>query len=222
MIKKDFKEEPKVNRWMQHITDNGCTLSSLTPISLLNKHNGELLFALCDAHATDPQGDTLPNYIFIRGNACVIVVLVVNESTGEQRYVMIRQRRIGNGALNLEFPAGMLDRTVDSARDVAAKELHEETGLNILPQDLFELNATPLYSSAGASDEAIFYFGCIARLSSSDFSALEGKSTGNASEHEKITVTLRTREEAAEESLSLQARLGLYLFDDFLKNKRRA
>jgi 8-oxo-dGTP pyrophosphatase MutT (NUDIX family) len=134
---------------------------------------------------------------------------------------MIRQRRIGNGEVNLEFPAGMLDRNVDSARDVAVRELHEETGLVVSANDLRELHDGPLYSSPGASDEGIYYFGCIATLSEQDFRALDGRTAGSGSENERISVTLCDLETAETESKSLQARLGLHLFAEYLKKIRR-
>ncbi len=119
------------------VLDAGCSINKLVPLSLLYKKNGELLFALCEADVTDPQGNKLPRYIFIRGHAVIVVPLVKNRDTGEERFLMIRQRRIGNGGNNLEFPAGMLDREVNAARAVAVRELSEETGLDVERQGTF-------------------------------------------------------------------------------------
>jgi len=69
---------------------------------------------------------------------------------------MVRQRRIGNGNLSLEFPAGMLDAEVDNPLGVATREFIEETGLGISASDLFPLFDKKLFSSVGASDEGIF------------------------------------------------------------------
>jgi 8-oxo-dGTP pyrophosphatase MutT (NUDIX family) len=207
-----FRKEPKVAQWERLVQEGGCTLGGITPLSLLRKHNGELLFALCEADATDPAGRKLPGYIFIRGNAVIVVPLLVNRDTRDAKFLMIRQRRIGNGSLNLEFPAGMLDRDVDAPHDVAIRELREETGLSLPPARLVALTPGPLYSSPGASDEGIYYFGCVVSLSGQDYSAFEGRVAGKSDEGESITVTLRTRKEAERETSSLQARLGLYLF----------
>ena len=217
----DFTDEPKVMAWKKSIETAGCVLGAVKPLALLNKRGGELLFALCDAEVTDPQGNRLPQYIFIRGHACIIVSLVKNSSTGEERFLMVRQRRIGNGQVNLEFPAGMLDRDVDAVRDVAVRELHEETGLVVSPGDMRELHDGPLYSSPGASDEGVYYFGCIVSLPGEDFKALDGRVAGNASDGERTTVVLCTRETAELETTSLQARLGLSLFSEYLKKIRR-
>ena len=217
----DFSEEPKVKVWKKNLTDAGCAVGEVKPLTLLNKPDGELLFALCDATVTDPQGHRLPQYVFIRGHTCIVITLVKNSVTGEERFLMIRQRRIGNGEVNLEFPAGMLDREVDAVRDVAVRELREETGLVVSPNDMRELHTGPLYSSPGASDEGIFYFGCIVSLSEADFNALDGRTAGNAADNEHITVALCTRDSAESETKSLQARLGLCLFSEYLKKIRR-
>ncbi len=217
----DFMDEPKVMAWKKSVGTAGCVLGAVKPLALLSKRGGELLFALCDAEVTDPQGNRLPQYIFIRGHACIVVTLVRNSSTGEERFLMIRQRRIGNGEVNLEFPAGMLDRNVDAVRDVAVRELHEETGLVVSPNDMRELHSGPLYSSPGASDEGVYYFGCIVSLSGEDFKALDGRVAGNPSDGERITVTLRTMESGESETTSLQARLGFCLFAEYLKKIRR-
>lgn len=218
----DFRLEPKVLQWEKTLRDSGCSINSITPISLLNKKNGELLFALCEASVTDPQKKKLPKYIFIRGHAVIIVVLLKNKDTGVERYLMIRQRRIGNGMLNLEFPAGMLDREINNVEAVAVKELLEETGLSLSAEALRPLHKGPLYSSPGACDEGIFYFGCIVSLSNEEFTAIDGRRGGSKSDGESTAVCLRTQQEAEEETTSLQVRLGLYLFNEYLKNIRRA
>lgn len=218
----DFANEPKVVFWKQTVEKAGCTIKKLVPLSLLHKKSGELLFALCDSTVIDPHGASLPGYIFIRGSACIIVPLIRNSTTQEERFCMILQRRIGNGAENLEFPAGMLDRQIEAIEQVALSELREETGIIIQAHDLRPLHNGPLYSSPGASDEGIYYFGCIISLEDSEYKSLEGKRCGNKSENENITVTLCTREEAETKTISLQARLGLCLFTEYLKKTRRA
>jgi 8-oxo-dGTP pyrophosphatase MutT (NUDIX family) len=218
--KMDFSKEPKVAQWKELLQAAGCVVKSLSPLHLLHKPNGELLFALCEAAAVDPDGKELPRYIFIRGHACIVVVLLKNAATGEERYLMIRQRRTGNGSLNLEFPAGMLDRNINSPETVAVRELYEETGLSLSEVDLHPLYDGLLYSSPGACDEGIYYFGCITTVPDDRFKSFIGR-RASCSDDENIEVTLRTRDEAESETLSLQARLGFYLFADYLRKIRR-
>lgn len=208
-----FDEEPKVRTWRARVREAGCTVESLEPLHLLHKRNGELLFALLHARMRDPSGHSLLPYVLIRGDAALVVPRVRDRQTGEERFVMVRQRRSGSGRAALEFPAGMLDRLVDDPVGVAAGELVEETGIRAVPDELFPLTDRPLFTSPGLQDEAIHYFGYEAELSHREFTALRGRRTGNGDEGERIEVSLATRAEGEAGSVSTQVRLGFYLFD---------
>ncbi len=216
-MKDDFLNEPKISAWRKRLTNSGCTIHEIKPMAIYFRPDGELLFALLRAEVIDPDGRKIPPVIFIRGNACIIVPLIINSTTGKEKFIMVEQRRIATGAVTLEFPAGMLDRNINKPAQTALKELYEETGLTIQPDALVPLTDEPLYSSPGASDEGIYYYGCILTLDTDAFNSFEGRITGEASEHEYIRVTLKTRQEAEKELTSLQARLGIFLFEDYRK-----
>ena len=217
-----FENEPKVRIWKKTVREAGCELEKIEPISLLHKRNGELLFALLDGKIRSPEGYYLPNIIFIRGDACLIVALVRNRETQEERFLMVRQRRIGSGgAISLEFPAGMLDADVDDPAGVAVREFREETGIEILESDLFQLCEKKLYSSVGASDEGIYYFGCIREFDDATCRAIAGRQINTPHDDEHISVVLTSRLEAEAESTSLQVRLGFFLFEEHQKKIRR-
>lgn len=212
----DFENEPKVQEWKSEIIRNGCHLKGLSPLSLHYKPSGELLFAFLDADVTTPDNHTIPSLIFLRGHAVLVVSIVQNRTTGEERYLMVEQRRIATGGVNLEFPAGMLDRDVKTPGYVALKELAEETGLSIEEKDLFPLSDRLLLSSPGACDEGIFYFGTIIALSQEKYDALHGTLRIHEDENERIRVVLKTEEEFLRENRSIQALAGYYL----MKEKR--
>lgn len=211
----DFDNEPKIIAWKNSVVQAGCVINGFRPMNVMRRKNNELLFALLDADIRSPEGHTLPNIVFVRGDACLVVPLLRNRETGEERFLMVRQRRTGNGALSLEFPAGMLDAEVDNPRGVAARELAEETGLDVPAADLFPLCGKKLFSSAGASDEAIFYYGCITILDDKEYRAIAGRTGGNPEENEHISVALLSREEAEKEATSLQVMLGFFLFENY-------
>jgi 8-oxo-dGTP pyrophosphatase MutT (NUDIX family) len=214
-MKPDLENEPKIRAWMHLVRKARCTIRAIKPLSLMRKKNGELLFALLDADIRSPEGHKLPNIVFVRGDACLIVTLVRNRETGEERFLMVRQRRIGSGSDDLEFPAGMLDNEVDNPLGVAARELAEETGLKVSAGDLFMICDKKLFSSVGASDEGIYYFGCIKELDNSAWLSFAGSPlAGNPAENERISVALLSRQEAEKEATSLQVRLGFYLFQE--------
>ena len=203
----------KVNIWKSTIQEAGCSLGALHTIADVTKKDGKPLFSLLSAEVTAPEGYRLPHIIFIRGNAVITVPLLCN-SRGEERYLMIRQRRIGTGAFSLEFPAGMIDNANDNPAEVAAREVFEETGLSIEKDALTPLCQMPLYSSPGASDEAIFFFGCKIKCDDSTWNTLLQTTGGNHHEDEYCHVELLTRKEAEPRLSSLQARLAIRLFEE--------
>ena len=208
----NYTDAPKYKSWIKKIKNSKCKIEKIVPLHIINKPNGELLFALLDADILTPQNEKLLPYIFLRGDASLIVPLIINSDTGEKKLLMIRQRRIANGEINLEFPAGMVDLNTDKPTETAISELSEETGVTISQSDIFKLSSKPFYSSPGASDEAIFYYGAIIKMGSSLFNSLEGRLTGDKSENEHIQVTLKSISSAEEKLTSLQGRLGLELF----------
>jgi 8-oxo-dGTP pyrophosphatase MutT (NUDIX family) len=178
----------------------------------LPKQDGSLLFALIKARVEDPAGRPLPAYALLRGHAVVVVTEVVNRESGERKFLMLRQRRIGSGAETLEFPAGMLDESVDDPAAVAVKELREETGLEVRRDQLIRLCERPLYTSSGLDDEAIHYFGCSLDLAPEAYHTLEGATHGHAEEGEFIRVELWDHDRALPQVDSVQVRLGFCLW----------
>ncbi|MFP4416977.1 MAG: NUDIX hydrolase [Chitinivibrionales bacterium] len=214
----NFNDSPKVIAWKKAIEQTGCTIHSIDPLKVLHKGNRDVLFALIKADISAPDGQKLLPYVFIRGDAVIVVPLIRNSDTGEERFLMVEQRRVANGDIALEFPAGMLDHLVDSPRKVAVRELEEETGVRITEEDIHSLVEKPLYSSPGASDEAIYFYGCIIEMNNEQFQSLEGRLTGDISEQEHIRVTLKSREEVLPAISSVQVYLAFDLFDRFYRH----
>jgi ADP-sugar diphosphatase len=208
----DWQDEPKVKVWKENIAHSGCILHSLEPLQLIHTSKKELLFALCRADVTTPDGNKLPPIVLIRGNVIVVVPLVKNRDTGEEKFVTVIQHRIGNGTAAVEFPAGMMDRNTNDPVHVAMEEVREETGIGISAEDLFRLNDSILYTSPGLQDEGVYYFGCILEMKDGDYRSLEGRKAGEMSEGESILVSLKTGEEIKRLTNAAQVLLGLFLF----------
>lgn len=207
----DWRGEPRVRAWEGKLRREGWTLDSLEPLNLLKRRHGEgMIFALLNAEGRDPEGKPLLPYVLLRGAACVIVPTVRNTETGETKFLMIRQRRVGSADLSLEFPAGMVDGE-DEPQATALRELEEETGLRF-DSALTPLWDRPLYSSPGLSDEHIHFYAAHAALDDAAFCALEGGAAGHAGEGEHITTTLKTFAEASGEMTSLLPLLGFFLY----------
>lgn len=205
-------EAPKYRAWKRIVEANGCVIRGVELLADLPKRDGSLLFALIKARVEDPAGRPLPAYALLRGHAVVIVTEVANRESGERKFLMLRQRRIGNGAETLEFPAGMVDENVDDPAAVALKELREETGLEARRDQLIRLCDRPLYTSSGLDDEAIHYYGCSLDLPPDQYHALEGGIRGEADEGEHIRLELWDHDRALPMIDSVQVRLGFSLW----------
>ncbi len=205
----------KIRNWKKRLESEGCRIHGVEILQKITRTDGSLLFALVRADAEDPEGRKLLPLAMVRGHACVVVVQARNSETGEQKFVMVRQRRIANGQASLEFPAGMLDDS-DDPQVTAQRELEEETGLAVALESLKMLHPDPLYSSPGLNDEGIYYFACEVVLSAHEFVALKGRAGGLADEGEHIEVGLWDYEEAIAEVSSLQVMLGFHLWFKYI------
>jgi ADP-sugar diphosphatase len=214
-----WRDVPMVRAWEGALRRENWSIDSLRPLNVLGRQGGGEhaapsalpLFALLEARGTDPEGKPLLPYVLLRGSASVVVPVCINRDTGARRFLMIHQRRVGNGALSLEFPAGMIDGN-DDPSVTALRELEEETGVRADPSALVPLWDKGLCSSPGLSDEAVYFFAAEITLDDAAFHALEGGAAGHAHEGEHITTTLKTFAEAAPEITSLQPMLGFFLY----------
>jgi 8-oxo-dGTP pyrophosphatase MutT (NUDIX family) len=211
----EWRSEPKVAAWEQSLREAGCNLNRLELLRGLYKRDGTLLFALIQATGTDPEGRPLLPYALLRGPACVVVPAITVAETGEEKFLVVRQRRMGHGRWALEFPAGMLDRDVHDPLGVAQRELHEETGLHAGVETFFLLHPHALFSSPGLSDESIWFYGCRLTLPLKACEALHGGTAGEAHEGEHIEVSLMTRDELKPKTDSLQTLLALHLYESW-------
>lgn len=198
--------------WEKSLLQAGNRLREIRLLQGLLKRNGDLLFALVEAHGDDPQGRPLLPYALLRGPAIVIVPEVIAEETGESFWLLVSQRRMGHGRMVREFPAGMLDEHLHDPMAVAAQELHEETGLKVPVTALLPLWERPLYSSPGLSDESIHFVGVRLTLPKAALESLHGTEQGHRHEGEFIDVTLAPWDDPCLDMDSLQSLLGRKLF----------
>ena len=121
-----------------------------------------------------------------------------------KRVILTLQPRIPAGSLSFaELPAGMLDDS-GSFSGGAAKEMQEETGLEISQSELIDMTSLTLgsqnpsgeklqdavYPSPGGSDEFIPLFLCQKKMPRRDIEDLQGRLTGLREEKEKITLKI--------------------------------
>jgi len=139
-------------------------------------------------------GARVPGVVFLRGGAVAVLPLLW-AADGGAWVVCARQPRLAVGAHFLELPAGMLD-DAGSFVGVAAKELAEETGIEIDAAELVDLTALAwrgergLYPSVGACDEFLRLMFFERSVDDAYLAALRGKLAGCAAEGEQITLEL--------------------------------
>ncbi len=209
-----WRDFPMVRMWEDSLKTQGWRLDSLEALNILTRFDGGPLFALLRAQGLDPEGKRMLPYVLVRGEAAVVVPECVNRETGERKLLMVLQRRVGDGSLSLEFPAGMVENGGDPA-ETALRELEEETGLD--PETLRGLRLERLWhrglsSSPGLTDESVHFYFVEIPLDGARYHALEGGAAGHQDEHEHITTTLKTPAEAFPEVGSMLALIGLFLY----------
>lgn len=112
-----------------------------------------------------------------------VIIAAFHENTG--RLAIIREFRIPLAGWLYGFPAGLVDEG-ESIGDCAARELYEETGLELTRVHRI---SPPIYSSSGMTDESVtmVYADCTGEPS--------GAHTGSAEDIETVFVS---RKEAGE------------------------
>ncbi|PNS19495.1 hypothetical protein CAC42_7339 [Sphaceloma murrayae] len=168
-------------------------------------------FIKLKAEVRNEKDEMLPGSIFLRGGSVAMLVILqpddVEMGTEQDKHVILTlQPRIPAGSLSFaEIPAGMLDDSGSFAGG-AAKELAEETGLEIKQDELLDMTALALdkdaqaesgealhkavYPSAGGCDEFIPIFVYQKRIPRDQLKDWQGKLTGLRDHGEKITLKL--------------------------------
>jgi ADP-sugar diphosphatase len=173
-------------------------------------------FLKLKADVSNDAGEKFPGSVFMRGGSVAMLIILTPSSTlsdnnasgkPEEYAILTVQPRIPAGSLNfIELPAGMIDDSGTFA-GAAAKEIAEETGLEISSEELIDLtqltsgfNAdgddsgehlqTGIYPSPGGSDEFIPIFMARKSLPKKEIEKLRGKLTGLRDHGEKITLKI--------------------------------
>ncbi|RMZ78688.1 hypothetical protein DV738_g3708, partial [Chaetothyriales sp. CBS 135597] len=129
-----------------------------------------------DIAKNDASRESLPGAVFMRGGSVAVLVILTPAPASEEP-------RIATGSLAfVELPAGMIDAEDGSFTGAAAREIREETGLEIRQDDDELLDLT--------NDEFIPILAVRKTLSRSEIERLRGKKTGLREEGEKITLKL--------------------------------
>jgi len=184
MIEK-LVDSHKYNLWKNKLETNGMDLHRIDELYTRRNGHGEVLFSLLYTDATTPEGNKIPPICFLKGEVVSVLVCFIDAETREKYLLLVQQRRICDGSMTYEHPAGMLDSESDAA-SVAAREVFEETGIAVDVSQLISVNKDPYYPSTGTSDEAMYMFYCELELSSDEIKSYHNQTQGLVSDHEYI------------------------------------
>jgi len=206
-----FEDSFKFKSWRDVLLKNQININSIKELHTVNKGNGEVLFTLVHIDAVDPDNHKLLPVVLIRGHFVSVVTCLIEKETGNKYFLLVKQRRVANGEIFYEHPAGMCDSEPDPWK-VAVKEVGEETGLQITRDNLRLLHPDPLYSSAGLLDEAGYFFACDIPLSKEEIDTYRDKAAGAADENEVIITHVCTLSEIFSLIRNTNGLLATYLY----------
>ena len=210
-MQQKLEDSLKYQQWRETLESNQITIHSVEPLSLTHKSNGEIIFAKLKVNATNAAGEKLLPIVLLRGHFVSVLTCFTSQETGEQFLLLVKQHRIANGAISFEHPAGMCDSETNPVA-VAVKEVKEETGLSISPQQLVQLNEELLFTSAGLLDEGGYFFYCELTLPQQEIDAYRDKKSGALGENEFINTHITPISEALALMNSVASKLNLFLY----------
>ncbi len=184
-MSEQLTESHKFNLWKNKLKTNGLDVHRVDELYSRRNGQGEILFSLLYTDATTPEGNKIPPICFLKGEVVCVLICFIDSVSKEKYLLLVRQRRICDGSLTYEHPAGMLDSESDAAA-VAAREVWEETGIAVEKEQLVALHKEPFYPSTGTSDEAIYLFYCELELTHAEIQAYHNTTQGLLSDHEYI------------------------------------
>lgn len=191
------------------------TLRSVT-IQSVDYFGPNIGFVKLVADVKNEDNERLPGVAFLRGGSvAILMILRPSDAKNERWVIMTEQPRVPAGSLRfMEIPAGMVDQETHTFAGTAAREIKEETDLEIQEDELIDLTAlalkaadqseslrpephlqTCMYPSPGGSDEFIALFLWEKVLDRQEIEDLKGKLTGLRTQEEKITVRILNYED---------------------------
>ena len=175
-------------KWKKRIDSNGVIIVNLQVLSVVSRNDNSFYAAMIDCEILTPEGNRLPRCIVLRGDTVVVIPVLYCSEDGEIYTLMVSQRRIIDGGLSLEFPAGMLDTNIENPIDMAVKEVIEEIGIHVEKKELRLLTQTPLKVCESLMDEFVNFFYFERHVSREFLNNIDGNKTGCQEDKEFLQV----------------------------------
>ncbi|MEM9983779.1 MAG: NUDIX domain-containing protein [Bacteroidota bacterium] len=217
-MSESLQASAKYRQWVEALKTHDLDVRDVQEIYTRHNHKGDVLFSLLLLDALTPEGDPIPPICFLKGLVVCVLVCLIDEATGERYNLLVKQRRICNGDLIYEQVAGMVDGD-DDPHAVAVREVAEETGLEVMPEQVILLNEEVLFPSTGTSDEAMHFYYCELTMSREEIFSYDANETGVEDEHEKIYTHVATFGEAKRLIKNVNGVMNIYLYEDAIGQK---
>jgi len=156
----------------------------------------------------DKNGNWLPGICFLRGNSVAVLVVLVDEQTKEEFFLLTYQPRVPTGKYIYETIAGMTDG--EEVKGQAVNELVEEGGqeLKIHTNDLIFLESG--YNSPGVLDEWTDIYYVKKEMPKSVIDKFRNRESGL--EEEQIVTVVVTGKEFLKIVESLPSKIAYYAY----------
>lgn len=182
--------------------DNPYRLHSIS-VQSVDRFGGDRLgFIKFKAEVRTDDGEKFPGSVFLRGGSVAMLLVLKSDDDDEEFAILTVQARVPAGSLSfVEIPAGMIDDS-GTFSGAAAKEIQEETGLEIEEGELVDMTKLAVhgdetevlqdavYPSCGGSDEFIPILLARKTMERKQIDELQGKLTGLREHGEKISLKI--------------------------------
>ena len=182
---------PKFKAWEEAIAQDGnleVRVINLKGVFMFGKAVGFVF--MCTETYDKKTGKQLPGVVFLRGDSVAILMILVDDVTGDKYVAYTIQPRVASAeSAMIEITAGMVDENTHMFKSVATKELKEELDVDIIDSELVSLGSmTP---SGGATQETIHLYMCTKTVSHDAIVSMIGKRTGEEETLEQIIVGVK-------------------------------
>lgn len=215
--RKKLESSKKFQNWIRNLKNNKIQLEEYKILHLVERKNGEVLFAFLEANMKTPDGQKLPPIVVLRGHFVAILPHLIASDSRNEYALLVKQRRVATGGYFYEFPAGMCDEE-ENPQAVAIQELKEECGIEAHPEQLIQLNSEPIYSSPGLLDEGGYFFAIQLFLPENQILKLNHQHHGLHSDSEFITTKIINFADAKQYITNTHGFTLLYLYSTYLQS----
>jgi len=207
------QDSPEYRSWKMKLESNGVEIEHVNVIGEISRDEKSLFAALIDCTIRTSEGISLPRILILQSDG-IMVIPVLNCVDDQTIYtLMVEQRRIADGGISTEFPAGSVNTLEADPYDSAIQETEEELGIRISKAELNLLNQEPIVSCSAFSSSVTYYFYFEKSVTKSFLSEMDGLVTGCHQEQEFIKVKVQKMSEVANGNTNAFCLAGVKLLE---------